>query len=432
MNLVRHSSSLNACKSYHPISTPVCEYSNFCKCSNGSGGFFGDAIRTTSTCTLGHNTTTLTCNTVLPTCPYGTFNATSNTCPPLPTCEHGTYDTTTQSCPPAPPPDDPCAAGQGQPTSFKKTYSSAAAYDSAPIYETTSQGGCGVTVGSMQCGTSPTGEFACWGTGTYTGATVDPVEVGGVDDNPTNESPPEPLNTSTSGPTCTPPTTTGSTTSYSCVTESSASEFAGSSCAMGTYNGTTGMICTKPAYVPESIDKTRTDEVVATSNPDGSTTTTTTSTTDTTFCSGGNCKDESTTTTTTTTTGPDGEVLSKEETCTGPDCEQPEDPEKERKPSPFKTPEVGDIFATDTEDTPSYSDTMNNFQQRVEGSPIVSSLGGLTVPSVSSASFGSVSLFGGSISFDAGIQSASNILGPLRYLFLAIWAWAAIRLFMSA
>lgn len=332
---------------------------------------------------------------------------------------------------------DPCADKLDQPTSFTKSYPSIDDYSSTCKV---SVNGCQVdtcSIGTMECETNgETGEFICEGEGIYTGIT----SVG--TDEPVTNTPPEkhePLETG-SNQSCTEPVTNGATTSYSCITDSNATEYSSSNCSTGEVNGVMGLHCTKPAYVPEHDSKTRTDEVSETTNADGTKTTTTVSTTDSTRCKAGDCSTSSTTTTTTTNTGANGEPISTETICKGAKCDNPttsEDESEEEKdgvPSEYTPPDASEALPEigDGEPAPSYAETMESFTDRVSGSPIVSGLSNLTVPTGGTCGLGSLDLFGSSISTSSFCDIAPSVLGGLRYLFLAIWAWAAIRLFFTA
>lgn len=360
------------------------------------------------TCPLGHTGTT--CNTVLPSCPYGTFDPVANTCPE--------------------PPSDPCAANVGQVTKIERIIAGGfEAY--TPPGETVNSGGCTSTLEVWNCGLYPSGEYICKGVVTNTGVSApESLAPEGIcaGDCPTDN--PDPLTNSTTGPTCSAPVVTGSTTAYTCVSESSASEFAPSDCAMGSYNGTTGMICTKPAYVPESLEKTRTDQVETTSNPNGSTTEKTTSTTETTHCAGGVCKNESTTTTSTKTTNPDGSVTNEETTCSGSACEKPEEPEKLRLPEPNL--EFDELPSLDAE-TPTYKDSLNVFIEHIEGMRFVQAARNISAPqSGGSCDMPTLNLWGGSIDTHHFCNFIPTILEPLGFIFLAFYGWVALRIILSA
>lgn len=285
-----------------------CEYY-----SQPSGFKYGSliAIRNGDSCPTGqvYNSSNGTC--AAPTCPAGqTWNGTS--------CET----------------DNQCAAKAGQSTNWRAEYDSMSAYDSNPIRCTTSQGGCAVDVcdsGSHTCQVDGrTGKFVCTGQGgKYTGQPNSPSNGTGVDGCEGPACQPSPPQTSSSDKSCTTPAVASGVTSYTCVTESNSNQFADSNCAVGDLNGVTALHCTSPDYVPESNDKTKTDDVSQTSNPDGGKTTTTESTVDQTKCKAGDCSSTSTTTTTETTTDGSGEVTGENSQCTGDRCDDPSTPQDE-------------------------------------------------------------------------------------------------------
>lgn len=337
-------------------------------------------------------------------------------------------------------PVNKCEEKEGQSTLFIEKFDS---FDDYKASCTVSIDGCQIDTCSgpaATCGTDgKTGEFACIGTGTFTG---DPSV--GTETPATTPAPPVPEPTTTDqSQSCTPPSVNGSTTTYTCVTESNATEFANSNCAVGTVNGVQGLHCTEPAYVPEHDSKKREDQVSEVTNPDGSKTTTTTSTTTTTHCAAGACN--TTTNVTTTTSGKDanGNPTGTTTTCKGDNCDNPTTPGKdeseeegddEAAAAPFNPTDKGDYLPQigGGEEVPTYAESLDDFTDRVSNAPIVRGLTSITVPSGGSCSIGSAQLFGGSVSFEDFCTMAPQVLAGLRYLFLAIWAWAAIRLFFTA
>lgn len=253
------------------------------------------------------------------TCPYGDNGAVCNaSCDAPKTMVDG-------QC--VDPPADPCLERQGQATPHFEQFPS---YGDYQANCKVSVDGCQVDVcsgsGSTTCGSKPTGEFACWGSGAFTGESSTGTDTPTSPPDP--ESPPPPT-TSSSSSDCTAPQVNGGTTTYTCVNDSNSSQFSSSDCAVGTVNGVTGLHCTPPDYVPESDDRKVTDDVTETTNPDGSKTTVTESTTDRTTCKGGTCTTTSTTTTTTTTTDAAGNTTDETTTCTGDKCDNPATEEDE-------------------------------------------------------------------------------------------------------
>ncbi|MOA42781.1 hypothetical protein D3C78_1648610 [compost metagenome] len=103
-------------------------------------------------------------------------------------------------------------------------------------------------------------------------------------------------------------------------------------------------------------------------------------------------------------------------------------------PGKVEGPEIGDALPKIGGDSEvaTYAESAQAFYGRVGNSPLASALGTIEVPSGGSCNIGSASLFGGSVSFNHFCEIAPDVLSGLRYLFLAIWAWAAIRLFFTA
>lgn len=301
-----HSSALLACKQYGSYMQVGNINPTYASCYNNtppSGYVF--------------NVTKFTAN-----CPFGDSGSTCNaSCNSPMTMVDG-------QC--VAPPPNPCTAKSGQATTWRKEYDSQSAYQSSPIYETTSQGGCGVTDLTLQCGTSgSTGKFGCWGTGTYSGEPEEPTTGGGpIDDCGQTCIPPEPT-ASDSSRSCTAPQVNGGTTSHTCVTSSNSDQWSSSNCSVGTVNGVTALHCTKPDYVPEAGTTTKTDNTTQTTNPDGGKTTVTESTTTKTSCKAGVCTTSTTKTTTTTGTDANGNTTGESTECEGDKCDDPATPQDE-------------------------------------------------------------------------------------------------------
>lgn len=312
---VRSATAYAACKSSYPESQCATKNGQFCgtepgptdlnaNCKKGDGTYFGDVYKSTLNCEFGNT---------------GSYCNASCVAPNV--MQDGQCSA----------PVDPCASKLGQATTWRKEYPDQAAYDKNPIREIASQGGCGVAVGSLECGTSgSTGKFGCWGTGTYSGNKQADSDGSGVADcGPTCKAP-DPTTTNNSN-SCTAPAVNNGTTSYTCITESNADQFSSSNCASGTVNGVTGLHCTKPDYVPESDNKTVQDKVTETPKTPAGTGSTVVkeSTVTSTKCKQGVCT--TTTTTTTTTTGKDGTgaVTDEGTACSGDKCDNPATPEDE-------------------------------------------------------------------------------------------------------
>lgn len=288
--------------------------------------------------------------------------------------------------------------------------------------------GCAAQAIKTQCLFHGNGAYTCSGTARYTG------QKGNT--NPALDQPLvelEPELTSDSEQQCTDwvEDAEGRRTK-TCETSSSSDQSGKNTCERGQYD----QYCFQgsPTPNPESATAQRTDNIKETINADGSKTTETTSTTNNTYCSFGACTTTTTTNKTTVVTGSDGKVQSESSSCSGDECAKPEDPKKGEMPGAFTPGDKGEYLPTigDGEPAPTYSESLENFTDRVAASPLVSSIQGITVPSGGSCSIGSASLFGGSVSFNDFCTLAPEVLAGLRYLFLAIWAWAAIRLLFTA
>lgn len=106
--------------------------------------------------------------------------------------------------------------------------------------------------------------------------------------------------------------------------------------------------------------------------------------------------------------------------CTGTDCGDEEG-------APIAGPATPELEEQDT-----YAETTQKFINRAKSSPLVSGISGISMPAGGTCSIGAAQTWFGSIDFSSFCQIAPQILAGLRYLFLAIWAWAAIRLFFTA
>lgn len=303
-------------------------------------------------------------------------------------------------------------------------------------------GGCKVDVGlggsGGKCVFKPDGTYACKFPVGYTGEVA--ASETDMDELPED---PEPEKTSDTDQGCSAWSDGGSgTRSKSCTSTSTASEDGSSTCQRGDYN----MTCYRPTPTPESDTNTREDEITETSNPDGGKTTVTDSTTTNTHCTDGSCNSTTTNTSTTVVTDGNGNVTGESSTCSGANCADPGgdgdgdgEGDGSGEEESFASPGGGEfgsvsdaLPAIGEEGDKSYSEATQEYTDRIKASPIVSSVLNISVPSGGTCSIGSASLFGGSINFNYFCTMAPDVLSGLRYLFLAIWAWAAIRLLMTA
>lgn len=287
--------------------------------------------------------------------------------------------------------------------------------------------------GGGKCVHKGDGTYACRFPVGYTG---EPAIEGEGTDAENSDSDPQPEKTSDSDQNCSDwSTTQNGTRSKSCTSSSNASEDGSSTCSRGDYN----MYCYNPTPTPQSDSSTRTDDISETTNGDGGKTTTTNSTQTDTYCKSGTCTTSTTTSSSSTTTNANGEVTGGSSECNGPKCEGQGDGEGEGEGDEFVSPGGGE-FGNASDALPfigedgdkTYGEATQEYMDRIADSPILSSITSISVPSGGSCSIGSASLFGGSVSFNHFCSMAPDVLDGLRYIFLAIWAWAAIRLLFTA
>lgn len=183
-------------------------------------------------------------------------------------------------------------------------------------------------------------------------------------------------------------------------------------------------------------------EIKTEDQSDGSTKTTKTDTHDKVVCSGvGSCTTTTTKTTQVTIKDGNGNTTGQTTTCTGANCSQTgagglgdSDGDGADDCQNNDTCEGGPGGPTELpelEEQPTVAETTEAYFNRIKNAPIAQALS-IVVPSGGSCVAGSAQTFFGSISFDSFCQLAPSVLAGLRYLFLAIWAWAAIRLFFTA
>lgn len=349
---------------------------------------------------------------------------------------------------PSPPPPDPCLVKAGISGTHKKTWPSYAAY--SLLGETTNNDGCLMTIDTMNCGLDgASGKYGCFGTGTYTGASAppDPSDstscAGGAD--PACETPPPVTSTQTQS--CTP-NTDGN---FTCTSTSGSNQYSSSQCAQGTVNGVTGFHCTKPSYQPGSSSNTQDDTVTTTANGDGTTTTTTTSTANNTHCKAGECTTTTTTTTNNIIKDGNGNVVSDDTTCSGPNCPKPtddtgqEDGEEEGvetggeftgpevcDPSQGCIPTLSNPFGDESAVVPGYGESFSKMWDGISDSPLISSVSDVSFPKGGSCPTYTASLWGSTLVVNQHCGVLQSVGGVLSAVFLAMWAFIAIRVFLSA
>lgn len=358
------------------------------------------------------------------------------------TCD-GQYNSSTGECLVAEEPEDLCAPKAGTTQPYSKSGSLDDGYYSYSIPTTPGgksygitpgeacMGGCTVAVKS-DCRHSIAGNrYTCSGTAYYSGTSC---TAGGAPQVETEENyvPSEPENTEIKKP-CV--YTTDSEGRSVCISQDILDK-EGQNC--GTYNGES--LCVPKEATKD--EKTIQTEVKETPTPDGGKVTVKTDVATVTKCSGSKNNCTTTTTTTTTTTKSDGSGTTTESSvtckgaacgsgtgtgggggtggngsggegeCTGDDCEEGLNP-----------PGLDDI--------PGIGETTQAFYSRVQGSPIMTAIDSIQLPGNGSCNMQSTSTIIGTVSMDSFCQN-SHWLDPLYFVFLAIHALAAVRVFLSA
>lgn len=207
----------------------------------------------------------------------------------------------------------------------------------------------------------------------------------------------------------------------------------------GTVNG--GSFTCTPK-VPKSNGIEIATTVSEVSNANGTKTETKTDVAKVTNCAGYNsCTTSQTTNKTVVIKDGNGNALSSSGSCTGALCSSDTNPDGngdglgdctgtdcgEDEGAPVAGPATPELEEQDT-----YAETTQKFINRAKASPLVSGISGISMPAGGTCNIGAAQTWFGSIDFSSFCQIAPQILAGLRYLFLAIWAWAAIRLFFTA
>lgn len=434
----RYPSGTAACKSLSSVADFIQETTTVGRCMLGYS-FLAQVNSSTEMCPNGHGSD-LKCNATLPTCPGGvTFNPDTNSCPAV----------------------DPnvarCAALANQQSNVVVTGNTndpnSKVKQNGTKYTTNSRefsiGGCKVDIGLStggggKCIFKADGIYACRFPVGYSGE----VTPTGTPDDQQLPQDPEPSATSDSDSSCTEwAAQAGGSQKRECTSTSTAVQDGASSCERGNYNSE----CFKPSPVPESDTNTKHDEITETPQSDGGKKTVTKSTVTNVYCKEGACTTKTTVTTTTKTSDGSGTTVSENVTCAGPACPKPggsgsgsgggsgtgegegEGDGEFGSPGSGNFPDAADALPEIGEDGDlTYEESTQAYYDRIMDSPIVSSITNITVPGGGSCSVGSASLFGGSVSFNDFCTMAPQVLAGLRIIFICIWAWAAIRLFMTA
>ncbi|WP_236208482.1 hypothetical protein [Pseudomonas tohonis] len=320
----------------------------------------------------------------------------------------------------------------------------------------TAQFGCAVTVTGMNCTTPAPAETCSSGVCVvkersavcslnvhHSGQVFNDKADPGVLANARCQSgdclPPEPKQDKESKP-CTYVST--GQNSVACVSSEFFSKEGQSQC--GTVNGV--LTCKNDLPKPVSGGIRISTEVTSEPQPDGTTKQTKKDTRTDTKCTGmalAGCVTSSTTSTTVTIKDGSGNVISTIGSCTGKGC-----PDSNTNPDAdgdgFGDCVGGDcgegeggasgsgVEFPELEEAPEYADSAQGYFDRLSNAPIARALKNISVPSGGSCNIGSVQVYFGTIDFNSFCTQAPALLNGMYYLFLAIWAWAAIRLFFTA
>lgn len=357
--------------------------------------------------------------------PESTYDIYKGTC----TCPTGTVDQGGQCVA-----ENSCTSKNGQSQAFTK------AGISGDGYGTVSGGfvagvqsacftGCAVSTVDQKCVGRVTGAYTCRGTAYYTGQSCATTGISTEVQENTSQLPlPTPQTINDEKP-CVYSSDGSSLVCQSSVNNEKEGQFCGD------VDGVKTCVDSKPTKNGIVIDT----KVDTETKSDGSKVVTKTDIATKTVCKGANeCSSKSTTTTTTTSIDGAGNTTGVSGSCTGEAC-----PDKNTNPDgdgdgfgdctdddcgdgsevPFETPEF--------EEVDSISDTTSAFMGRVKNSPILSTVSSIGLSGQGSCSMGSTTTTIGTISASS-ICDNSHWLDPLYFIFLAIHALAAVRVFLSA
>lgn len=175
--------------------------------------------------------------------------------------------------------------------------------------------------------------------------------------------------------------------------------------------------------------------------PDGGSKTTTTNEATVTKCQGiNNCNTTTTTTTKTETKDASGNTTDSKTICTGPHCGSGGDDEDGDGLGDCIGPSCAEVRSGGQGsgegegfgDVMGYGDALDAFMGRVKNSPLGQSVSGIAVPGGGSCSMPSRSIpIIGSVSAQ-GMCDLAHVLDGLRFVFLALFGFAAVRVVMSA
>lgn len=408
----RGATPLDACKTYNPNPNATYRFNGQCyRTIWGSESFIGYAVANTNI----H-------------CPFGNTGLTCNASCDLPkTMVDGQCVT---------PPEDPCLSKNGQSQAFTKSGSSGDGYGTVSGgyvagVQSACFGGCAVSTADQKCVGRVSGLYTCRGTAYYSGSKCSTTGAGTEIQENTSQDPPPVPQVITDNKPC---VYSGTGDTQTC-TSSEGSEKEGQYC--GTVNGVKKCVDSKPTKNGIDIQTTFKTET----QPDGSKTTTKTDVATKTTCTGaGQCSSTSTTTTTTTKIDGNGKTTSVTGSCTGEAC-----PDKNGNPDgdgdgfgDCVGDDCGDsgggsVEAPELEEQPGYGDSLQTYFDDIQGAPIVQAVTAISLPSGGNCPIYSATIdYVGTVSTATACDLASNLLTPLHYLFLAIWAFVAVRTTMTA
>ena len=352
------------------------------------------------------------------------------------TCDdpEATYNPQTGECEV---PEDPCGDKEGDSEPFSRSGSRNDGW-----YSTVQSGGktygvtpgeaclngCAATLNQNCVYTISADRYICAGTAYFTGATCtagDPA----VDSDPLQRNV-EPETNQDDEPCVYVQDGEGRMT---CVSKSTLEED-GQNCGTAGPPGAEVRVC-RPKEAKREEKKTET-EIEEKPTPDGGTETVKKDVHTETKCHGSpdNCTTTTTTTTTTTKKDGSGTTTKTEVKCTGAKCGEDGNGGSGGGGGSGNGDDDGDagsVTAPELGEVAGFGDSLGTFMSAVEGSPIVSAVSGIGLSGSGSCNMGSTNTAIGTVSLDF-ICNNSNWLDPLYYVFLAIWALAAVRVLLSA